>query len=144
VFGDLAPVYMGYRSHRLVVENTGVAHFTEFLGHGRRIGLVALLGDAVHAMTPNIGQGAGMAMEDAALLAEELAANSDPQAALESYAGRRLPRVDAVMRVSREVGAEEQRSGALGCWLRNRRIRRQGRNVERALAHLERLLDYGK
>ena len=38
-------------------------------GEGRAV----LLGDSVHAMTPNIGQGAGMAMEDAAVLAEELA-----------------------------------------------------------------------
>ena len=31
-------------------------------------GRVALLGDAAHALTPNMGQGAGMAMEDAAVL----------------------------------------------------------------------------
>src|SRR5207247_365424 len=36
-------------------------------------GRVALLGDAVHALTPNLGQGAGMAMEDAVVLADELA-----------------------------------------------------------------------
>mgnify|MGYP003693748485 CR=1 FL=1 len=35
-------------------------------------GRVALLGDAAHALTPNMGQGAGMAMEDAAVLAAEL------------------------------------------------------------------------
>src|SRR3954467_3685568 len=155
LFGEVAPVYMGYRSHRLVVDNNaGVECFTEILGQGQRIGLVpiapgriyiwttfnsprepapvlrsadefralfaqftdprvvrlfsqvrspeeiittdveelrherwgegraVLLGDAVHAMTPNIGQGAGMGMEDAAVLAEEIASSSDVQVSL--------------------------------------------------------------
>ena len=214
VFGRFSPRYMGYRSHRLVVENRGVAHFTEFLGHGRRIGLVpisekrlyvwttfnsphdrppplesvadfrrlfgeftdprvdavfsqlrsmdgviltaieelmlerwfqgraALLGDAVHAVTPNIGQGAGMAMEDAAVLADELASAETAEKALENYARRRRPRVETVMRVSRDVGEEGQQSGKIACWLRNRRIRKAGRDVEKALAELERLLAY--
>ena len=37
-------------------------------------GRVVLLGDAVHATTPHLGQGAGMAIEDSIVLAEELAA----------------------------------------------------------------------
>jgi 2-polyprenyl-6-methoxyphenol hydroxylase-like FAD-dependent oxidoreductase len=212
LFGKVLPAYMGYRSHRFVVDNTAVPHFTEFLGHGRRVGLVpisekrlyvwttfnspydsppplqraedvralfdeftdervrrvfsqlrsvegvilteieelrlerwtqgraVLLGDSVHAMTPNIGQGAGMAMEDAAVLAAELATASAPQAALEGYARRRRPRVEAVMRISRDVGSDGQRSNPLSCWLRNRRIRRAGRDVQKSLADLERLL----
>ena len=36
-------------------------------------GRVVLLGDAVHATTPHLGQGAGMAIEDAIVLADELA-----------------------------------------------------------------------
>jgi 2-polyprenyl-6-methoxyphenol hydroxylase-like FAD-dependent oxidoreductase len=105
-------------------------------------GRAALLGDAAHAMTPNIGQGAGMAMEDAAVLAEELAAAAEPQAALQNYARRRTPRVDTIMKVSREVGADGQRAGRLACWLRNRRLERAGRDVEKSLADLERLLAY--
>ena len=109
-------------------------------------GRVALLGDAAHAMTPNIGQGAGMAMEDAEVLAEELeSARRGAEAveqALESYARRRKPRVESVMRISREVGDEGQQSSPVACWLRNRRIHRAGRNVEKALADLERLLAY--
>jgi len=46
---------------------------------------VALLGDAVHPMTPNIGQGAGMAMEDAAVLAEEPRARFSIEKSLRSY-----------------------------------------------------------
>ena len=211
VFGSFNTKYMGYRSHRLIMDNVaGVRCFTEYLGRGQRIGLVpigekrlyvwttynsprgsgaaadfqgffkqftdgglqrlfaalpppasiitteieelwlekwffkntVLLGDAVHAMTPNIGQGAGMAMEDAAVLAEELAGKPKIEDALGSYVRRRKPRVETVMRVSREVGNDGQRSGALSCWLRDRRITREAGDVEKAQAELERLLAF--
>jgi len=103
-------------------------------------GRAVLLGDAVHAMTPNIGQGAGIAMEDAAVLAEELAGTDEIEHALASYVRRRKERVAAVMRISREVGEDGQRSGALACWLRNRRVRRAGRDVTKTQSELERLL----
>ena len=38
-----------------------------------RVGRVVLIGDAVHATTPHLASGAGMAVEDALVLAEELA-----------------------------------------------------------------------
>ena len=44
-------------------------------------GRVVLLGDAVHATTPHLGQGAGMAIEDSIVLAEELARHADVEAA---------------------------------------------------------------
>src|SRR5438132_1061233 len=117
LFGEIRPRYMGYRSHRLIVDNeAGVRHFTEFLG-----------------------QGPGMAMEDAAVLAEELASSS-LEIALDNYTRHRKPRVETVVRISREVGADGQRSSPVGCWLRNRRIRREGRNAEKMQADLERLL----
>ena len=46
------------------------------------------------------------------------------------------------MRISRAVGEAGQRSGALSCWLRNRRIEREGRDVEKAQAELEQLLAF--
>lgn len=109
-------------------------------------GRAALLGDAAHAMTPNIGQGAGMAMEDAAVLAEALqsAANSTQgiDAALQGYVARRVPRVATVVRISREVGEDGQQANPIACWLRNRRIRRAGRNVAQVQADLVRLLAF--
>ena len=43
LFGDVKPRYMGYRSHRLIMENVaGVRCFTEYLGRGQRIGLVPI------------------------------------------------------------------------------------------------------
>lgn len=107
-------------------------------------GRVALLGDAAHALTPNMGQGAGMAMEDAAVLAAELSRAARGETAvpdaLTTYAARRRPRVDTIVRLSRQIGEEGQLTGALACWLRNRRIARDGRSPERTRAALERLL----
>ena len=105
-------------------------------------GNVVLLGDAAHAMTPNIGQGAGMAMEDAAVLAEELAGAGKIEDALANYARRRKPRVETVMRISRDVGDDGQRRGRIECWLRNRRLARESRDVAKAQAELERLLAF--
>jgi len=67
-------------------------------------GKVALLGDAIHAMMPNLGQGGCQAVEDAAVLAEELGALKDRtqvEAALQTYKSRRLVRSAAVQGLSR-------------------------------------------
>ncbi|SED96816.1 FAD-dependent monooxygenase [Rhodococcus koreensis] len=65
-------------------------------------GRVALLGDAAHAMLPYQGQGASQAMEDAAILAEELGAvgRDDVEAALMRYAARRINRAGMVQDAS--------------------------------------------
>lgn len=55
-------------------------------------GRVVLLGDAVHATTPHLGQGAGMAIEDAIVLAEEIARHDTPEAAFAAYRARRFDR----------------------------------------------------
>ena len=55
-------------------------------------GRTVLLGDAVHATTPHLGQGAGMAIEDALVLAEEIARHDTPQAAFTAYHRRREDR----------------------------------------------------
>lgn len=55
-------------------------------------GRVVLLGDAVHATTPHLGQGAGMAIEDSLVLAEELTNHEAPAAAFKAYRDRRFER----------------------------------------------------
>mmetsp|Transcript_12728 Transcript_12728/g.39294 ORF Transcript_12728/g.39294 Transcript_12728/m.39294 type:complete len:540 (+) Transcript_12728:403-2022(+) len=67
-------------------------------------GPVGLLGDSVHAMMPNLGQGGCQAIEDAVVLAEELRAlrsRAAAPAALETYRNRRLVRSAAVQGLSR-------------------------------------------
>ncbi|MFI2619128.1 FAD-dependent monooxygenase [Streptomyces sp. NPDC018584] len=56
-------------------------------------GAVTLLGDAAHTIMPNLGQGACLAMEDAAVLAVRLADAAETSAALRDYEKARFPRV---------------------------------------------------
>ncbi len=71
-------------------------------------GRVALLGDAAHATTPNMGQGAGQAIEDAIVLAKAFQQNLEWVAALQSYEQQRLSRTTKVINLSRQIGAIAQ------------------------------------
>ena len=76
-------------------------------------GRIALLGDAAHPMTPNLGQGACQALEDAAVIAR-LAAGTEPDAVagmLARYTAARLPRTTDVVRWSR-------RTATMSTWAR--------------------------
>ena len=67
-------------------------------------GRVVLIGDAVHASTPHLGQGAGMAIEDSLVLAEELARADTPQRAFEAFQTRRYDRCKFIVESSNAVG----------------------------------------
>jgi 2-polyprenyl-6-methoxyphenol hydroxylase-like FAD-dependent oxidoreductase len=80
---------------------------------------VVLVGDAAHAMTPNMGQGAAMALEDAAVLIELIQTAGPLSKILESYQTRRQARVDWVQSQSRRIGQIGQFENPLACRLRN-------------------------
>lgn len=86
-------------------------------------GRVALLGDAAHAMTPNLGQGACQAIEDAVVLAH-LAGQPD---GLARYTAERLPRTTRVARQSRRIGRMTQVSGPVATLLRDNAMWLAGR-----------------
>lgn len=67
-------------------------------------GPITLLGDAAHPMTPFLGMGAGMAIEDAMVLARILANFEDWQAALTIYQSMRLPRANRMFEESAARG----------------------------------------
>ncbi|MBO9575009.1 MAG: FAD-dependent oxidoreductase [Sphingobium sp.] len=86
-----------------ITDNDGVVYrpleglLVEGLWHKGR---VVLLGDAVHATTPHLGQGAGLAIEDSLVLAEELARHDDMDGALTAYRARRFDRCAYIVRAS--------------------------------------------
>ena len=65
---------------------------------------ITLLGDAAHPMTPNLGQGACQALEDAVVLAQQLQATADIETALRAYEAARIPRTSKIVQQSRQVG----------------------------------------
>lgn len=78
-------------------------------------GQVTLLGDAAHPATPNLGQGACQAIEDAAILARCLRENADVVAALRSYEQQRMGRTAALTQQARRLGALGRLENPLVC-----------------------------
>ena len=89
---------------------------------------LVLLGDAAHAMAPFLAQGAAMAIEDAAVLAAALPANSDVAAAFAAYVGERRPRTAAIAASSRQAGERFHMSGLMGL-ARNAALRFAGERL---------------
>jgi 2-polyprenyl-6-methoxyphenol hydroxylase-like FAD-dependent oxidoreductase len=84
-------------------------------------GPVTLLGDAAHPTTPNIGQGACLALEDALVLARAL--ERAPLAeSLRGYERTRHHRTREIVRFSWHLGRVGQWSNPLACWLRDRAL----------------------
>jgi 2-polyprenyl-6-methoxyphenol hydroxylase-like FAD-dependent oxidoreductase len=85
---------------------------------------VALLGDAAHATTPNMGQGACQAIEDALVLAQCLAERgSDIPAAWKAYEKRRVARTTEVVNRSWQIGKIAQLENRWLLLLRNAAMR---------------------
>jgi 2-polyprenyl-6-methoxyphenol hydroxylase-like FAD-dependent oxidoreductase len=80
-------------------------------------GRVALLGDAAHAATPDLGLGAAQAVRDAYVLALALEEHGTPEAAFSEYAARRRESARRAARRSRQVG---RLAHAQGTWARLR------------------------
>ncbi|MFA6115297.1 MAG: FAD-dependent monooxygenase [Sphingomonas sp.] len=66
---------------------------------------VVLIGDAAHATSPSMAQGAGMALEDALVLAEVLSETKNVEAALTAFSARRLGRIQWVQKQGRKRDA---------------------------------------
>lgn len=80
-------------------------------------GRVALLGDAAHAMTPNLGQGACQAVEDAVVLADVVGRLGVD--GLGVYEERRKARARGFVSRSWRLGAVAQWAHPVACWLRD-------------------------
>ena len=87
-------------------------------------GRISLLGDAAHPMTPDLGQGACQAIEDAVVLAKRLSEESDPASALRDYESQRTRRVAVIVQRSRRLGKMAQLETPLLCQLRDVLLKR--------------------
>jgi 2-polyprenyl-6-methoxyphenol hydroxylase-like FAD-dependent oxidoreductase len=84
---------------------------------------VALLGDAAHPMTPNLGQGGGQAIEDAVVLADALVREPTIAGALARYEAQRLRRANRFVVRSHRMGRFAHVHGRPLVWLRDRALR---------------------
>jgi 2-polyprenyl-6-methoxyphenol hydroxylase-like FAD-dependent oxidoreductase len=83
-------------------------------------GSVVLLGDAAHAMTPNLGQGGGQALEDAIVLAAAVSPTPDVATALAHYDHERRARTQAMsLAATRQLRFGQQLHNPIAVALRN-------------------------
>ena len=75
-------------------------------------------------MTPDLGQGACQAIEDAVVLAKRLSEESDPASALRDYESQRTRRVAVIVQRSRRLGRVAQLKNPLLCQLRDVLLKR--------------------
>jgi len=93
-------------------------------------GRIVLLGDAAHATTPGVGQGAAQAIEDAVVLASELRHDARLTEALARYESIRRPRAELALKLSRRADRAGQLAGPLGWRLRNELVRHTPKRVQ--------------
>lgn len=86
-------------------------------------GRTVLTGDAAHATTPNMGQGACQAIEDAWVLADCLRQDSDPVTAFRAFEQRRLPRTRWIVENSWRFGKVAQWENPVACAVRDFAVR---------------------
>jgi 2-polyprenyl-6-methoxyphenol hydroxylase-like FAD-dependent oxidoreductase len=110
-----------------------------------------LVGDAAHAMAPNVGQGANSALVDAAVLLDELGRASSVSDALTAYERRRRPRVKRVATMAARLGQVAEWTNPVARAMRDRVLMPMANMVARpdAMAMLlqeptERLLAIGR
>ena len=78
-----------------------------------------MLGDAAHPMTTNLGQGAGMAIEDGVVLAQCLARAATPVEGLRAYEQRRIPRTDRMMELANRLNSNAALESRVRTTIRN-------------------------
>jgi len=80
---------------------------------------IVLMGDAAHATTPNMGQGACMAVEDAVVLANLLEGSSNPEEAFRLFEKKRIRRTTKIVNDSWQIGKMAQWENPIMASLRN-------------------------
>ena len=85
---------------------------------------ILLIGDAAHATTPNMGQGACQAIEDVVILIDEIKKNSGIRQAFKAFEERRIKRTHEIINMSWRIGKIAQLENSILASLRNFLFRR--------------------
>lgn len=80
---------------------------------------ILLIGDAAHATTPNIGQGAGQAIEDAIILSKVLKYNNCKEEAFVEFENLRIPKTKKIINLSWRIGKVAQLDNPFQIKIRN-------------------------
>jgi FAD-dependent urate hydroxylase len=115
---ELGPLLRQVRSAATLT----VARYRQVHLRRSHLGRLVLLGDAAHSMSPQLGQGASMALLDARALAHALAEERDPAAALAAYDRARRGHIATYRRLSRLATPLFQSDHPLLTGLRNRAV----------------------
>lgn len=107
------------REERLILTNVNyTTHINKLVSEN-----IALLGDSAHPMTPDLGQGACQAIEDANILAECLASATSISVGFKNYENKRLQRVRSIAKNSFKIGRLRQMGNPIGVTIRNNLFR---------------------
>src|SRR3954451_3835348 len=136
--GDALAMFSGYRAPvPALIEQTDEGRIQRhdiFGGNPLErwgLGRVTLMGDAAHPMTTNLGQGAGMAIEDAVVLAQCLQQADRPADGLRAYERRRIARTTEMMTLANRLNSSAALEGRLRTTIRNVMI---ARGLQRGIA----------
>jgi 2-polyprenyl-6-methoxyphenol hydroxylase-like FAD-dependent oxidoreductase len=128
---DLLKNFSGYHTNVIeILKNTKTEQliWNDIIDHKPisqyAFGKVVLIGDAAHATTPNMGQGACQAIEDAVILADEIAKQSNIEHAFKKFESRRLKRTHWVVNNSYQIGKMAQLENKFLIKLRNALLRK--------------------
>ncbi len=80
---------------------------------------IALIGDAAHAMTPNMGQGAAQSIEDAWAVSHALKTCSSVEVAFTAYEKTRFKKANQIAKLSWQIGQISNWQNPILCSLRN-------------------------
>jgi 2-polyprenyl-6-methoxyphenol hydroxylase-like FAD-dependent oxidoreductase len=83
---------------------------------------ICLVGDAAHATTPNLGQGACQAIEDAYTLGKCLENTDNIQIAFQQYEKKRMKKAQMVVNMSWQMGILAHLENRVGVWVRNKML----------------------
>jgi 2-polyprenyl-6-methoxyphenol hydroxylase-like FAD-dependent oxidoreductase len=83
---------------------------------------ICLIGDAAHAVSPHVGQGASLALEDTAILAKLLDQESSVEQAFEKFQEARQERVKKIIKTARKIGDNKSKPNPIATWFRDKLI----------------------